>query len=88
MLLKYVNIHLKTIELLKITLQKERYNAKVSLQYVVCMSEYSHIWKISVSEKFLIKTVSSMNYKKEANPVKVQKNVSIIHSCLLNHKPK
>lgn len=87
MLLKYVNIHLKTIELLKITQQKERYNAKVSL-HVVCMSEYSHIWKISVSEKFLIKTVSSMNYKNEANPVKVQKNVSIIHSCLLNHKPK
>lgn len=43
MLLRYVNIHLKTIELLKITLQKEHYNAKVSLQYVVCMSEYSHI---------------------------------------------
>lgn len=72
MLLKYVNIHLKTIELLKITQQKERYNAKVSLQYVVCMSEYSHIWKISVSEKFL-KTVLSMNYKKEANPVKYRK---------------
>lgn len=42
MLLKYVNIHLKTIELLKITPQKERYNAKVSL-HVVCISEYSHI---------------------------------------------
>lgn len=42
MLLKYVNIHLKTIELLKITQQKERYNAKVSL-HVVCMSENSHI---------------------------------------------
>lgn len=87
MLLKYVNIHLKTIELLKITQQKERYYAKVSL-HVVCISEYSHIWESSVSEKFLIKTVSSMNCKNEANPVKVQKNVSIIHSCLLNHKPK